>query len=299
MSCRLTILSSGSAGNCAFLETETTRLLIDAGLSGKQIEERLGSIGKEPTQIHAILVTHEHADHIQGLRVLAARHHIPVYANRQTRAAVIESFSSLGTTGAPASRASAFAWRIFETGQRFVVGDFDIDPFTLPHDASDPVGFHICHGNRGVVFLTDLGHITRLAIDKSRQADVLILETNHDLKLLQDDPRRPWSVKQRISGRHGHLSNEAAATALGEIMSDRLGHIYLAHLSQDCNRPELAESTIRKKLDDLGVGHTRVTLTHQQKPCPTETLDSARPLHVETPSLFSQPLQAGFPPAAR
>jgi len=286
MSCRLTILGSGSSGNCAYLETDTTRILVDAGLSGRQIEERLAAIGKSPANLHAIFITHEHGDHVQGLRVFSNRYRIPVYANRPTRAAVLEGFSSSGSGG----RATAFDWRVFETGQRFAAGDFDIEPFSIPHDASDPVGFVIHSGDRSITFLTDLGHMTHLTMEKARQADTLILETNHDEKLLQSNPNRPWALKQRISGRHGHLSNEAAATALAEIMSDRLRHVYLSHLSQDCNRPELAESAIQNKLKELGASHVRITVTSQNQPCPTENLEAAHPSKMETPHLFQQPV---------
>lgn len=286
MSWRFTILGSGSGGNCAYLETDTTRILVDAGFSGRQIEERLASIGRDPSQIQAILVTHEHGDHVQGLRVLAHRYRIPVYANRLTREAVLESFSQENGK----NRACGFSWKIFEPGQPFVAGDFDIEPFTLPHDASDPVGFLVRHAGRCVVFLTDLGHTTQLVLEKARQADVLVIETNHDLKLLQNDPHRPWSVKQRIGGRHGHLSNEAAATVLQDVMSDRLRHVYLSHLSQDCNRPDLAEATVRKKLTEMGATHVKVTVTSQTTPCATERLESSRVGRPETASLFAQPV---------
>ncbi len=286
MSCRLTILASGSSGNCACIETDTTRLLVDAGLSGKQIEERLTSIRLNIEDFNGILVTHEHSDHVQGLRVMASRYRIPIFANRATREAVLATAELQSPTAA--GKAGALDWRLFESGQRFAVGDFDVEPFTIPHDAADPVGFLIHHGDRHVVFLTDLGHTTHLALDRAKQADTLILETNHDLKLLQDDPHRPWSVKQRIGGRHGHLSNEAAAAALAEIMSDQLKHVYLSHLSQDCNRPQLAEATIRKKLKELGATHVRVTVASPHKPCPTEVLEPARTLKMETLPLFGQ-----------
>ncbi len=286
MPCQLTILGSGSSGNCAYLETETTRLLVDAGFSGKQIEERMASIGKTPSQLHAILISHEHSDHIQGLRVLAAKYRIPIYTNRLTRAAILEGLST--ATSHTAAKEASFDWRIFEVGQRFALGGFDIEPFSVPHDASDPMGFLIYCGNRCIVFLNDLGHITELVLNKARQADILILETNHDLKLLQNDPHRPWALKQRISSRHGHLSNEAAAIALGAIVNKRLQHVYLWHLSQDCNRPELAKAVIQNKLSEIGAAHVRVTVTHQQQPCSTETLDTTDPLLKETLPLFTQ-----------
>lgn len=286
MSCRLTILASGSSGNCSCIETETTRLLVDAGLSGRQIEERLATIGRSVADFHGILVTHEHSDHVQGLRVLASRHRIPIFANRLTRQAVLASAELQSSVAA--GKAGALDWRLFESGQHFAVGDFDVEAFTIPHDAADPVGFVIHHGDRHVAFLTDLGHMTHLTLQRAKQADTLILETNHDLRLLQDDPHRPWSVKQRIGGRHGHLSNEAAAAALAEIMSAQLRHVYLSHLSQDCNRPELAEATICKKLNELGATHVRVTVAGPHRPCPTEILEPLRVSLTETLPLFTQ-----------
>jgi phosphoribosyl 1,2-cyclic phosphodiesterase len=283
MPCRLTILASGSAGNCAYLETDTTRILVDAGLSARQIEERLASIGKSPSNLHAILITHEHSDHIQGLRVLGTRYRVPIYSNRMTREAILETFASSG------AKAASLEWRIFENGQRFAAGDFDVEPFTIPHDAADPIGFLFHHGNRTVGFLTDLGHVNQFILSKARQANTLILETNYDAKLLHDHPHRPWSLKQRISGRHGHLSNDEAASALGEIMNDRLEHIYLSHLSDECNRPEIAEKTIQTKLKTLGAAHVRVTVTSQHRPCPTEHLSSVAGFSIEQPSLFDQP----------
>lgn len=281
MPCCLTILGSGSSGNCAYIETEATRLLIDAGISAKQIEERMASIGKSPSQLHGILITHEHNDHIQGLRVLATRYRIPVYANSQTRLAIIENFEAT-------SSHNSINWKIFETGQRFPVGDFDAEPFSIPHDACEPVGFLLHHADRCVGFFTDLGHATQLVLDKARRVHILILETNYDERLLQDDHNRPWSVKQRISGRHGHLSNEAAAKLLGEIINKELLHVYLAHLSQECNQPKLAEAVILKKLAQIGATHVKVTVTHPLVPCPTETLLPNRALQTETLSLFGQ-----------
>ncbi len=294
MPLRLTVLGSGSNGNAAYLETDTTRLLVDAGLSTRQITERLAAIGRDPATLHAILITHEHSDHVQGLRLLATKWRIPVYANRLTREAVLDEISEGGTRPVP-----PIAWKVFENGQPFAAGDFDVEPFSIPHDASDPVGFLVQAGGHAVAFVTDLGHVTRLVADKARRAQTLLLETNHDLKMLQDDPHRPWSVKQRIGGRHGHLSNEAAALALPELMNDRLERIFLSHLSRDCNRPPLAEEAIGRKLDDLGLSASqagasrpRVILTSQLQACPTETLGGAAVPRQETAPLFGQPVSA-------
>lgn len=257
---RLTILGSGSSGNCAFLETDETRILIDAGFSGRQIRQRLASIGRAPEGLHGILVTHEHSDHIQGLAALAARLEIPVYCNRDTKEAIANELPR------------TLQFRLFSTGDTFDIGDFSIDTFPVPHDAVDPTGFLIESAAGCFGFLTDLGHATKLVIERVRRANVLLLETNHDLKLLQDDVRRPWSVKQRILSRHGHLSNDAAAEVAEQIVHAGLGRLYLGHLSKDCNRHELAHQAVAGRLQLLGATHVEILATHQDRPCETVTL---------------------------
>ncbi len=257
MPARLTILGSGSAGNCALLETDDTRILIDAGFSVRQIRRRLATIARAPESLHAILITHEHSDHIQGLNGLADKLGIPVYCNRPTQDAIAEVSGT------------QFNWRLFQTGASFEVGDIAVDTFSIPHDAQEPVGFLLrtAAGNFG--FATDLGHVTRLVIERIRHANVLVLETNHDVKMLQECPHRPWSLKQRILGRHGHLSNEAAADAAQDIMHAGLRHLYLGHLSRQCNTPELAHRVITARLAQIGASHCRAELTRQDAPCPT------------------------------
>ena len=246
VSVQLTILGSGSSGNCAYLEADDTRLLIDAGLSGRQIRQRLLTIGRAPESLNGILITHEHTDHIQGLTALAARLNLPIYCNRLTQEAIAAQLQT------------RLDFRLFSTGASFEVGAVTVDTFSLPHDACDPVGF-LLHTSAGRIgFLTDLGHATKLVIERVRAANVLVLETNHDVKLLQDDTRRPWSIKQRILSRHGHLSNEAAALAAEQIVSAELRHLYLAHLSADCNRPELAQRVVSQSLAQIGATHVRI-----------------------------------------
>lgn len=260
---QFTILGSGSSGNCAYLECDETRLLIDAGLSGRQIHQRLLTIGRTPENLSGILITHEHSDHVQGLTALAAKLSIPIYCNRQTRDAIRSQLEIDGE------------FRLFETGASFELGSVVVDTFSVPHDAYDPVGFLLRADCANVGYLTDLGHATKLVIERVRQANVLVLETNHDLKMLQDDLRRPWSVKQRIVSRHGHLSNDAAARLACEIVTADLDHLYLGHLSTDCNRPELAHQTVSRELQKLGATHVRVATASQDAPCPT--LSYARP----------------------
>lgn len=260
MAVQLTILGSGSGGNCAYLETPETRLLIDAGFSGRQIRKRLSTIARVPENVHGILITHEHSDHISALSTLAADLHLPVYCNRPTREAIEDQLHI---------RIDA---RLFITGDSFTIGDITIDTFPIPHDACDPVGYLLrtCAGNIG--FLTDLGHVTKLVIERIRSANVLLLETNHDLKMLQENPRRPWSLKQRIMGRHGHLSNDDAAALLEQIMSAGLRQLYLGHISRECNKPELACLAVGNCLQRLGATHVSVQHVSQNVPCPTLVL---------------------------
>ena len=260
MPARLTILASGSSGNCAYLETEGARLLVDAGLSARQIRQRLLGIGRAPENLSGILITHEHTDHIQGLGVLAARLHIPIYCNRLTKEAIELQFRS------------RLEFRLFSTGASFEIGDVRIDTFSVPHDAYDPVGFLVRTDSGNIGFLTDLGHATRLAIERVRTAHALVLEANHDLKLLQEDTRRPWSTKQRILSRHGHLSNDAAAQVAEQVVSAELQHLYLGHLSSDCNRPALAHQAVAGALAKVGATHVRIEATSPDIPCATLTL---------------------------
>ncbi|HTD85876.1 MAG TPA: MBL fold metallo-hydrolase [Candidatus Binatia bacterium] len=258
---RMTILGSGSNGNCTYLETEETRLLIDAGLSGRQVRQRMLTIGRAPEDLDGILITHEHTDHINGLVVLAAKLGIPVYCNRLTREAI------------EATTESPMSFHIFETGSRFAVGDVEVETFSVPHDAYDPVGFLI-HTHAGRIgFLTDLGYATKLIIQRVRTANVLLLETNHDLKLLQDNPHRPWSVKQRILSRHGHLSNDAAADLAEQIVSADLNRVYLGHLSSDCNRPQLAHDTLARRMERVGATHVHIEAAAQDVPSAPFALD--------------------------
>jgi phosphoribosyl 1,2-cyclic phosphodiesterase len=284
VSVNFTILGSGSAGNCAYLETPGARLLIDAGFTGRQIRKRLEAIGKTCENLSGIVITHEHSDHISGLLGLVAKLKVPVYCNRLTYQAV------------EAQLDIKIDCRIFETGSAFAVGDITVDTFAVPHDAYDPVNFliHTPAGNIGV--LTDLGHVTKMALERVRSANVLVMESNHDVKMLQDDPRRPWSLKQRILSRHGHLSNESAADAVEQLVSADLQHIYLGHISRDCNRPEIAQAVMDGRLKKIDVQHIRVELTRQDAPCQTLALDSLkRSQNGRSPNGAGQ-LGLDFPP---
>jgi phosphoribosyl 1,2-cyclic phosphodiesterase len=277
VSVRFTILGSGSSGNCAYLETAEARILIDAGFNPRQLRLRLASIGRAPENLTAILITHEHSDHISGLPGLADKLQIPVYCNRGTQDGVIWALKARWTGKKAAAEGldttealkKKLNWRLFNTGASFEIADVSIDTFSIPHDAQDPVGFVVrtTAGNFG--FATDLGHMTKLVIERTRVANVLVLESNHDVKLLQECPHRPWSLKQRILGRHGHLSNDAAAEAAEQIVSHELKHLYLGHLSSQCNKPEIARRVMQQRLAQIGATHLQLQIAAQNIPAAT------------------------------
>jgi phosphoribosyl 1,2-cyclic phosphodiesterase len=248
---RFTVLASGSRGNCALLETEGTRILVDAGISGRQIEERLQAVGCSLREVQAVFLTHEHGDHVAGLNVLARRHGIPVHCNRLTLEYLREGLPDYG------------GWKIFETGETVPCGDLQVETFSIPHDAYDPVGFMFHHSLGSVGFLTDLGYATKLVVERVRRARALVLEANHDIAMLQQDTKRPWSVKQRILSRHGHLSNEAAAEVAAQVAGMNLEDLYLGHLSEDCNSPEKARAVVAQSL--LAMDCSRIRL-HNTSP---------------------------------
>ncbi len=260
MAVKFTILGSGSAGNASYVETDETRVLVDCGFSPRQIRQRLATIGRAPENLTAILITHEHSDHIAGLAGIAEKLGIPVYCNRATKEEIER------TLGAHLD------FRLFTAGSSFEVGEITVETFSIPHDAQDPVGYLLRTSSGNLGFATDLGHVTKLVLERIRPANVLLLESNHDVKMLQDCQHRPWSLKQRILSRHGHLSNEAAADCTADIMSGDLRHLFLGHLSSDCNKPELAFGVVQKRLDAIGATHVQLALTTQAAPCPTLSL---------------------------
>ncbi len=278
MSVKFTILGSGSSGNCAYLETAEARILVDAGFSPRQIRTRLATIGRTPENLTAILITHEHSDHISGLLGLADKFHIPVYCNRGTQDGTVWAFKSKWESKkAPALDGldstqhlkSKLDWRLFDTGGSFEIGDVRVETFSIPHDAQDPVGFLLRTPRGNIGFATDLGHVTRLVLERIRAANVLVLESNHDVKMLQECPRRSWSLKQRILGRHGHISNVTAAETVAQIMSAELKQLYLAHLSRECNKPELAQHVMAEQLHHIGAKHVVMQIAKQEEPCGT------------------------------
>jgi phosphoribosyl 1,2-cyclic phosphodiesterase len=238
----LTLLGSGSAGNSALVATDHCKVLIDGGLSARQIALRLEQCGVMPEQLDGILLTHEHGDHVCGLEVLCRKFDVPIYANSQTAESV----------RCDCSLDRHRNWRIFRTGAEFKICDITVQTFPVPHDAVDPVGFAFYAGSSGLGFITDLGYATKMIVERLRPVHTLVIETNHDEKLLQNDTHRPWPVKQRIQSRHGHLSNNAAASVIEELVMGKIDRVVLGHLSRDCNTPELALRTVRHALNKAG-----------------------------------------------
>lgn len=232
MTTHFQILGSSSSGNCGLLCTESSKVLVDVGFSAKKICEMLHSINETIENIDGVFLTHEHTDHAQGVRGLAKYANLPIFANRDTADAVQSKLSKRPN------------WQIFQTGTTFKFRDIEIRSFSVPHDAYDPVGYTFHWGEEGDLFtprqglawVTDLGYVPEHVREHMCSVETLVLEANYDEKLLEDDIKRPWSTKQRIRGRHGHLSNDAAYEALcGLYGRSKLKQVYIAHLSKDCN----------------------------------------------------------------
>lgn len=221
------ILASGSKGNAIYISDGTTALLIDAGLSGVEIERRLEAHNLDPRDIDAMIVSHEHADHIRGVGILSRRFDLPVYLSEKTGE---EARPTIGKIK---------EMRAFDCGQPFKVNTLNVEPFSIAHDAEDPAGFTISCNGRKIGIATDLGIATALVKQNLKGCDLLILEANHDPEMLMNGPY-PWPLKQRIKGRTGHLSNQASGALLSELKHDRLQHVILAHLSETNNTPDKA-----------------------------------------------------------
>lgn len=242
MPLRFSVMASGSTGNAIYVETDNQKILIDCGLSGKKMEELFSKIDREPSEIDGLLVTHEHSDHIKGLGVFARRYKTPIYANEKTWRAME---GSLGTI-------SVDQKFVFQTGTVKTFGDLDIESFGVSHDAAEPMFFLFHHEDKRLALATDLGYVSDQIKGTIQQADAYILEANHDIQMLLAG-RYPWNVKRRILGDSGHISNEDAAQALTEMLSDRTKQVYLAHLSKDNNMKELARMSVQQKLEAHGV----------------------------------------------
>lgn len=243
------MLASGSKGNAVYIASGETALLLDAGLSGVEIERRLSAIHVNPADLDAILISHEHADHIRGAGILSRRYNLPVYITRQTYRAATPQLGKIKSL------------HYFKCGSGFSIDTLDIRPFSLSHDAEDPAGFTFhCNGAK-IGVATDLGIATGMVRENLKECGILVLEANHDPGMLITGTY-PWPVKQRIKGRGGHLSNNDAKQLLAELTHTGLAHVVLAHLSGENNTPEKAMATVGQALSR---SRTRLSVATQDR----------------------------------
>ncbi|WP_265447596.1 MBL fold metallo-hydrolase [Acetivibrio straminisolvens] len=239
---RFCSLYSGSSGNAVFLAAGKTKILIDAGLSGKKITEALVSIGEKPTELSAILVSHEHSDHIRGAGIISRKYDIPIYANENT-------WSAMENLIGPVSVKNKM---YFNTGREFEIGNVIVNPFPIPHDAAEPVGFNFFVDNNKITTATDIGHMNKELLECIEGSDLLLIESNHDIEMLKVGPY-PWHLKKRILGDRGHLSNEMAGKVVAHLAEKGTRCFLLGHLSKENNFPELAYETVRNILKEKNI----------------------------------------------
>lgn len=266
---RLAVLGSGSGGNATLLDTGKECVLVDAGLSAKQLVLRMRLLGIEPEDLSGILLTHEHGDHVKGLEVFARKHEVPVYATAITQEALLRKVRSVKE------------WKLFAAGQEFEIAGLRVQSFAIPHDAVDPVGFAFEGGGMRAGVLTDLGHVTERVKKVMAGVTAMVLEANYCDQMLDADEKRPWSLKQRISSRHGHLSNVQAREFAQELQGEGLERVVLGHLSRDCNTAAVAS----KEFDELSLREVRVASQDE----PTGWMPVAEP----PPITFSVDEQSG------
>lgn len=241
MSLKFSVLASGSTGNALFVGTEKQKFLVDAGLSGKKLEELMAKACIDPKEIDGLLVTHEHSDHIKGLGIFARRYKLPIYANEKTWKAMEKSIGEI-----PVDQKFQFDMETVKTFQ-----DLDVESFGVSHDAAEPMFYVFHHEGKKLSLATDLGYVSERIKGTIRDSDMLIFEANHDINMLMMG-RYPWNVKRRILGDMGHVSNEDAAAALTDIIGDKTKRIYLAHLSKDNNMKDLARLSVQQSLEQSG-----------------------------------------------
>jgi phosphoribosyl 1,2-cyclic phosphodiesterase len=246
MGVSVSMLASGSRGNCAFVSSASTRILVDAGISCREVFKRMKSVGEDPHSLAAVVITHEHTDHIHGLATLAKKLRIPVFMTGATHLAWARAMRDENGV-----RPQLEKFERFEPGHSFQIGDIAVKPFTIPHDAVDPVGFTFRAEGVKVGIATDLGYIPLSVRDHLRGCDVLVMESNHDLEMLRVGPY-PWSVKQRVMSRVGHLSNVALADFFTNDYDNSATFVVLAHLSEHNNHPEIARREAERALATRG-----------------------------------------------
>ena len=226
-------LYSGSSGNSLFVESENTKLLVDAGVSSKKIETALANLKIDPSSINGILITHEHSDHVQGLGTFAKKFNLPVYVNQKTLDAMPNQKDKISEKNI----------KIIKNEEKFEIGDLKIKPFSIPHDAANPCGFNIIHDNKKISIATDIGHMTNGIIKNLEDSIFIMLEANYDPEVLKFS-KYPYILKSRIAGPTGHLPNEMAGKTIAHLLNSGLQQAILGHLSKESNFPELAYKTV-------------------------------------------------------
>lgn len=254
MTLRFSVLASGSTGNAFYIESNEEKLLVDAGLSGKQLDRLFAEVNVDPNELSGILVTHEHSDHIKGLGIIARKYNLPVYANEKTWDAMDGKIGKLTTD-------QKF---YFDVDEVKTFSDMDVQSFGVSHDAADPMFFTFHQGNKKIALVTDLGYVSEQIKDTIKGANAFIFEANHDVEMLRMG-RYPWSVKRRILGDSGHISNEDCGLALSECITNETERIYLAHLSQDNNMKDLARMSVGYMLAERGI-ETELFVTDPKTP---------------------------------
>jgi len=242
MGLRFSILASGSTGNAMVVSNGQVNVLIDAGLSARKMEELMQERGTSISAMDAVLVTHEHSDHIKGLGAVARKYNLPVYTNEKTWEEINKQLGEIAEE----------KQHIMPTDSALELGSLRIESYGISHDAADPVGYCFYDGDEKLSLATDLGYISSKVKEKLQDADVLILEANHDIELLRMG-KYPWNIKRRILSDLGHLSNEAAGEGLSDVLGSRLKRVYLAHLSRDHNMMDLARMTVSHVMEDEGI----------------------------------------------
>lgn len=271
---RFTVLGSGSTGNAVLICTDETRVLVDAGMSAKETLRRLIEVGEDPGKLDGILITHEHSDHAGGLRVLLKSVECPVFISDETLDSYFSTKAGAKNVETEAVKRQAALKGRTETirsSHEFRIGDIDFEPFTVPHDAADNFGFVAKKDGVRVATLMDFGHITTLIDEKLRNCDAIVVESNHSIDMLRACTVYSWDLKQRIMGRHGHLSNEDLSDWLQNDFDGSAREIVLAHLSQKANEPNLAKITAESALQmrsPLFKAETNITISKHGEPTP-------------------------------
>ncbi|MCJ7856052.1 MBL fold metallo-hydrolase [Lachnospiraceae bacterium NSJ-143] len=256
-------LVSGSSGNSIFIKTEGTKILIDAGVSGRKIQECLKSIGEDCSQIDAVFITHEHTDHIKAAGILSRRFDIPLYATEGT-------WNAMAPLIGDVSRKNR---RIIYSGEKTQLNDMVLKPFGIPHDAAEPVGYSIFSDGIKMTVATDIGHVDDTIKEAVSDSDVLLLEANHDIEMLKRGPY-PYNLKQRILGLYGHMANNIAGDLIKDVFSGRMRHVFLGHLSAENNTPQLAYHTVCGILSqgNISIG-SDIHIELAQRHCPSHAVE--------------------------